>query len=251
VAVTGSYNAWAQLGALSRLWSTAYGRVLLVKVLLVAALAGLGAINRYVVVPRLVPGRAASSVAARVVRLARLAVLGPRGGVTIASASARLTTYVTGEAIIALAVFACTAALGEITPGRHVSFERKMTTHVPPVQRASGGAGRGAVTPPPGDAARGRAVFVKLQCFACHVVRGERFPAPARPGPELTGVGSRQAGCLLESVLNPNALIVDGPGYVDAQGLSIMPDYRDRLTVAELIDLVAYLTGLDAAAGAR
>jgi hypothetical protein len=36
----------------------------------------------------------------------------------------------------------------------------------------------------------------------------------------------------------------DGPGHVDAHGRSIMPDYRHELTVAELIDLVTYLTGL-------
>jgi cbb3-type cytochrome oxidase cytochrome c subunit len=76
-------------------------------------------------------------------------------------------------------------------------------------------------------------------------VRAERFPAPSRPGPDLAGVGSRQAGYLLESVLNPSALIIDGPGYVDANGLSIMPDYRDRMTVTELIDVVAYLKGLE------
>jgi hypothetical protein len=46
-------------------------------------------------------------------------------------------------------------------------------------------------------------------------------------------------------VLNPNAMIVDGPGHTDAEGLSIMPDYRDRLTVGHLIDLVAYLKTLD------
>jgi uncharacterized protein involved in high-affinity Fe2+ transport len=47
-----------------------------------------------------------------------------------------------------------------------------------------------------------------------------------------------------ESILNPNAIIITGPGYTDADGLSIMPDYRDSLTVAELIDLVAYLKSL-------
>jgi hypothetical protein len=44
--------------------------------------------------------------------------------------------------------------------------------------------------------------------------------------------------------MNPNARIVDGPGYTDERGLSIMPDYRDQLTLGELIDLVAYLTRL-------
>ena len=58
VVLTGSYNAWAQLGALSRLWTTTYGGVLIVKLLLVAVLIGLGAVNRYVAVPGLGPQRA-------------------------------------------------------------------------------------------------------------------------------------------------------------------------------------------------
>jgi hypothetical protein len=39
-------------------------------------------------------------------------------------------------------------------------------------------------------------------------------------------------------------MILDGPGYTDSRGLSIMPDYRNKLTVGDLIDLVAYLKSL-------
>ncbi len=49
--------------------------------------------------------------------------------------------------------------------------------------------------------------------------------------------------------MNPNARIVDGPGYTDDRGLSTMPEYRDQLTLGELIDLVAYLKGLGRGAG--
>ena len=45
--------------------------------------------------------------------------------------------------------------------------------------------------------------------------------------------------------MNPNAQILDGPGYTDERGLSIMPDYRDRLTVGELSDLVEYLRSFE------
>lgn len=48
-----------------------------------------------------------------------------------------------------------------------------------------------------------------------------------------------------DSILNPNAVIVTGPRYTGPDGLSVMPDYRDSLTVTELIDLVAYLKSLD------
>ena len=53
------------------------------------------------------------------------------------------------------------------------------------------------------------------------------------------------AGYLAESVLNPNAVIIEGRGYTAPDGSSIMPDYRGSLTVAELDDLVAYLKSLE------
>ncbi len=105
------------------------------------------------------------------------------------------------------------------------------------------------LTVPPGDPRAGREVFAKLECFKCHAIQGERFPQVARgpedAGPDLTGMGSHHPPeYLLESILNPNAVIVTGPGYTGPDGLSIMPDYRESLTVAELIDLVAYLQSL-------
>ena len=50
-----------------------------------------------------------------------------------------------------------------------------------------------------------------------------------------------------ESILNPNAVTVTEPGYTGADGLSIMPDYRESLSAADLIDLVAYLKSLQGA----
>jgi mono/diheme cytochrome c family protein len=105
------------------------------------------------------------------------------------------------------------------------------------------------LTVPRGDAAAGREVFAKLECYKCHAIKGEPFPGgakgPADTGPELTGMGSHHpADYFLESILNPNAVIVTGPGYTGPDGRSIMPDYRDSLTVADLVDLVAYLRSL-------
>ena len=95
-------------------------------------------------------------------------------------------------------------------------------------------------------ATRGRAVFVKLECFTCHAILGEGLPPASRSGPDLTDVGHRHPGYLIESVMNPNGMIVDGPEFTDARGRSSMPDYRDRLTVGELIDVVAYLRSFPA-----
>ena len=38
--------------------------------------------------------------------------------------------------------------------------------------------------------------------------------------------------------------ILAGPGFTGPDGRSIMPDYRDSLTFAELVDLVAYIKSL-------
>src|SRR5713101_5617377 len=47
---------------------------------------------------------------------------------------------------------------------------------------------------PRGDAAAGRKVFVALECFACHEIKGENFPdqskTPRGAGLELTGMGA-------------------------------------------------------------
>jgi mono/diheme cytochrome c family protein len=106
-------------------------------------------------------------------------------------------------------------------------------------------------TPPEGDPKAGRTAFVDLQCYTCHTIAGEEFPPvkPAErvPAPDLTGVGpSHPAAYFAEAILNPSAVIVEGPGYVDANGLSNMPNYTDVLTVRQLLDLVAYLQSLRA-----
>jgi copper resistance protein D len=247
VSLTGAYNAWAQVEVVSRLWTTAYGRVLILKVLVVGALLWLGAVNRFLIVPRLGPGHAPRRFGARLFRVARLAVLGPRRRLTSTVAASRLAAYVAGESIIAVAVIACTAVLGELTPARHVQLDRRPPGHAAPAEVRAGSGARipATVTPPPGDAARGRAVFAKLKCFACHTIEGERFPAAIRPGPNLSGIGRRHPAYLIESIMNPNALILDGPGYTDDRGLSIMPEYRQNMTVGELVDVVAYLRSLD------
>jgi mono/diheme cytochrome c family protein len=72
-----------------------------------------------------------------------------------------------------------------------------------------------------------------MACDTCHTVRGEAFkPSTPQPGLDLAGIGTRHSAAdLLGSLLNPDRR-------------SLMPDYRDRLTVRQLIDLVAYLQSL-------
>jgi hypothetical protein len=108
-------------------------------------------------------------------------------------------------------------------------------------------------TVPPGDPKAGREIFGRLECNKCHEVRPD-FPKAARAegdvGPELTGMGSHHpAEYFAQSILDPNAVIVAGPGYVGPDGRSIMPDFRDSLTLGEWIDLVAYIKSLGGDAG--
>src|SRR5262245_283356 len=60
---------------------------------------------------------------------------------------------------------------------------------------------------PKGDPAKGREVFQKLECYSCHEVRGERFPAPSNParvGPELASMGQlHPPEFLAEAIINP------------------------------------------------
>lgn len=102
---------------------------------------------------------------------------------------------------------------------------------------------------PPGNAAEGRKVFAAMECFACHEVKGEQWPQadrqPADVGPALSGMGSQHpAEYFAESIVNPNRVILQGPGYTGADGSSKMPGYADTMTVRQLVDLVAYLKSL-------
>lgn len=102
---------------------------------------------------------------------------------------------------------------------------------------------------PSGDPMEGKKVYIEMQCYSCHEIKGEHFPKDARDkgdvGPELTGAGRyHPAEYLAEAIVNPNRVIVEGPGYTGPDGLSKMPDYSESLTLKQLIDLVAYLKSL-------
>jgi hypothetical protein len=108
-------------------------------------------------------------------------------------------------------------------------------------------------TLPPGDPAAGRQVYVDFKCYACHAIKGEQFPLKpgetATAGPDLTGMAQHHpTEYLVESLVNPSAVVTDGPGYVGADGRSIMPA-TPAMTLAQLIDLVAYLKSQGGDAG--
>jgi len=104
-------------------------------------------------------------------------------------------------------------------------------------------------TLPLGDRQKGREVFIAMECYKCHAVQGERFPAnPADTGgvgPDLSSMGGMHPPeYFAESIVNPNAVLTEGPGYIGEDGRSKMPSYNEILTVEQMIDLVAYLKSL-------
>ena len=106
--------------------------------------------------------------------------------------------------------------------------------------------------PADGNPVAGREVFVRMECYACHEVRGETFPpkGAGKVGPELSAMGPMHPPeYFAEAILNPNAVIGEEPGYRGSDGRSVMPDYSESMTLRELIDLVAYLKGLKGGGG--
>src|SRR5262245_46327508 len=98
-------------------------------------------------------------------------------------------------------------------------------------------------TLPKGDAVKGRAVFSKYECYYCHQVRGEDFPEPTETAPELSQMAPlHPVEFFAESIISPNAAVPNE--YRNSDGTSPMPDFTDKMTLRELIDVSAYIASL-------
>lgn len=103
-----------------------------------------------------------------------------------------------------------------------------------------------------GRPAEGRKIFVEMECYKCHEIKGEQFPSVAEGekgvGPELSQMaGMHPPVFFAESIINPNAVIDPDAkklGYVGEDGSSRMPDYNSVLTIKQVADLAAYLSSL-------
>lgn len=95
VIIGGAFNAYISLPNISALWSTAYGNFLSLKMLAVSLLVAFGAVNRYVVLPRL---------------------NNRQGG-----SRALFAKWIGREVWVALVVLGLTAILCETTPARHAA----------------------------------------------------------------------------------------------------------------------------------
>ena len=140
----------------------------------------------------------------------------------------------------------------------HEDHQLMMHHDSPAIQRGGQATPKGwRFALPPGSVDVGRKAFADFECFKCHAVQGERFPA-IKPdeggvGPALSGMGSMHpAEYLAEAIINPNASAAwrikhhkeEKRGYLGADGKSKMPGYNGAMTVQQLIDLVAYLKSL-------
>lgn len=112
-------------------------------------------------------------------------------------------------------------------------------------------------TLPDGDPKAGRQAFADFECFKCHEVHGEDFPAPQAEqgdvGSTLSGMGGMHpAEYFVEIMIDPNASAIwrikhhkaEHKGYLGPDGTSKMPSYNDTMTVQQLIDIVAYMKSL-------
>jgi mono/diheme cytochrome c family protein len=96
---------------------------------------------------------------------------------------------------------------------------------------------------PAGNAADGKTVFVRMECYACHTLSrpGLKLPADAGgTGPDLTGYTAVSREYLAESIIKSHK-VVAVRGYVVKEGQAGMGKYNHFLTIQELVDLVAFL----------
>jgi len=120
VLATGAYNAWHQLGHVSELWSSHYGRIILFKLMLVGLMSMLGAFNRYFNLPLLCRDENRSLSGQQPAQLSPLGILQrfrplwQLRGVPIR----RFTRSVILEVWLALGVLICAALLGHTMPPR-------------------------------------------------------------------------------------------------------------------------------------
>ncbi|MFT5278197.1 MAG: sulfur-oxidizing protein SoxX [Glaciecola sp.] len=101
---------------------------------------------------------------------------------------------------------------------------------------------------PKGDKVKGKQVFIKHQCLSCHLIADVEANGITRELEEPIQLGRKTAKVityaeLLTSIINPSHKISRGylVNSVDESGNSIMRNYNDVMTVAELVDLVTYL----------
>lgn len=104
---------------------------------------------------------------------------------------------------------------------------------------------------PAGDVAQGEQVFFDFNCHACHTISGIEFPEVEHKLPFDIAIGGQvlrvnNHGELLTAVVNPDqSICMSYRLKMQREGkevlMSPMPYQGEEMTVAELVDLVAFL----------
>ena len=104
---------------------------------------------------------------------------------------------------------------------------------------------------PEGDVAQGQQVFLDFNCHGCHAIPELELPASEFEPPFILEIGGKvyrvkNYGELLTAVVNPDHIIsrkyIAMLEQADREAIiSPMPYYGEEMTVAELIDLIAFL----------
>ena len=102
---------------------------------------------------------------------------------------------------------------------------------------------------PEGSIWKGKTAFVELGCIQCHSVKDEDLmPDPSQNrdihiklGGEVTRV--KTYGQLVTSIINPSHVIKmeHRDKYTDPEGNSMMPDFTDKMSVGQMIDIAEFL----------
>ena len=101
---------------------------------------------------------------------------------------------------------------------------------------------------PAGDAELGKAAFLEMRRYDCHTLPGVDLPVAEEPNQAVVELGGkvskvRSYSDLVTSIINPSHKLARGYNeqLVASGGKSNMTNYNEAMTVAELINLVAYL----------
>jgi hypothetical protein len=104
---------------------------------------------------------------------------------------------------------------------------------------------------PGGDSEAGREVFEQLNCIQCHRVSGVKLKEPKERrlgvslGSELRFV--KNYGDIVKAISNPQHVVKERYANLlnasEASGeiSALMPDFTDKMSVRQLMDLVAFL----------
>lgn len=112
------------------------------------------------------------------------------------------------------------------------------------------GCGRSAVgfRLPEGDIEKGKAAFIELKCYSCHIVDGVQLPDHVVTKHKPVAIGGPVArvktyGELVTSIIHPSHKLSEeakNEWAVDGK-LSPMPNFNATMTVEQMIDIVAFL----------